>query len=277
MRKAKDTQILAKASGNDVMRREAQKRINLLQSKYKQFSDATGLPYKANSASVSGYHRVSEVPKVLTNNTENSIIKSRDNIKFDTTKIHNYKSTVADESKDFSNIGSNRFSEEAKNQLYNDERIISRNKHETALLYDAFGNQVLIVVGNENDVIFTPQQIKSMRGCILTHNHPNSSVFSPEEINMLRRGRLAEIRACNSQGAYVLRSSGSWNAKISNFKKIKEAYKECMCEVGRIYADKAAQESKSIGYYMDEMDEETLKLFSKKYGLEFMWEDNNES
>lgn len=74
MRKAKDTQILAKASGDDVMRREAQKRINLLQSKYKQFSDAAGLPYKANRASVSGYHRVSEL---TTQKINDIIIKNK--------------------------------------------------------------------------------------------------------------------------------------------------------------------------------------------------------
>lgn len=59
VRSAKDKQILAAAAGDDELRREAQRKINLLTSKYKRFSDAAGLSYKSERMSVSGFHRVS--------------------------------------------------------------------------------------------------------------------------------------------------------------------------------------------------------------------------
>lgn len=60
-RHAKDRQIIAKAAGDDELRRREQERINLITSKYTKVSKAAGLPTKAERMSVSGYHRVKEV------------------------------------------------------------------------------------------------------------------------------------------------------------------------------------------------------------------------
>ena len=120
---------------------------------------------------------------------------------------------------------------------------------------------------------FTKAEISKMKGCTLTHNHPDGTVYSPNDIDMMRQGGLAEIRACNSKGAYVLRSNSDWNSDISSWADIKERYWECMDEVGMKYRDIAAQEGKHIFYYLKQMDEDGLILFSKKYGLEFSWEE----
>lgn len=58
MRKQKDLANMAKAAGDDDLRREAQEKINLLTSKYAKFSKATGLPTKMERARVAGFHRV---------------------------------------------------------------------------------------------------------------------------------------------------------------------------------------------------------------------------
>ncbi len=47
-----------KAAGDDGMRRQAQEKINHLASKYKKFSDVSGLPTKVQRMSVSGFRRV---------------------------------------------------------------------------------------------------------------------------------------------------------------------------------------------------------------------------
>ena len=57
-RHAKDRQIIAKASGDDTLRRLEQEKINAITHKYKQLSDASGLPSKIERMSVSKYHRV---------------------------------------------------------------------------------------------------------------------------------------------------------------------------------------------------------------------------
>lgn len=58
IRKAKDSQILGRASGNENLIRESQERITQLTTKYKELSEVSKLPTKANRMRVSGYHRV---------------------------------------------------------------------------------------------------------------------------------------------------------------------------------------------------------------------------
>ncbi|MEG0998869.1 MAG: phage minor capsid protein [Clostridiales bacterium] len=65
-RHAKDRQIIAKAAGDDTLRRQEQERINLITSKYAKFSKAAGLPTKAERMSVSKYHRVKTQHERLT-------------------------------------------------------------------------------------------------------------------------------------------------------------------------------------------------------------------
>lgn len=64
IRKQKNRAIIAKAAGDDDMRRIAQMRINQLTDKYQDLSDTFGIPTKMERTSVSGYRRV-EVPKLL--------------------------------------------------------------------------------------------------------------------------------------------------------------------------------------------------------------------
>lgn len=57
-RHAKDRQIIAKASGDDFLRRLEQEKINAITREYKQLSDASGLPTKMERMAVSKYSRV---------------------------------------------------------------------------------------------------------------------------------------------------------------------------------------------------------------------------
>lgn len=80
-RHAKDRQIIAKASGDDVLRRLEQERINAITHKYKQLSDASGLPTKMERMSVPKYHKVKEnselsSAKRLNNTNKNDIINT---------------------------------------------------------------------------------------------------------------------------------------------------------------------------------------------------------
>ncbi len=60
IRSQKDTQILAKASGNNELVGEAQQKITQLTHKYKELSDVSGLPTKAQRLRVSGYRRIAK-------------------------------------------------------------------------------------------------------------------------------------------------------------------------------------------------------------------------
>lgn len=58
IRKAKDGQIAARASGNDDLAREYQAKVSRYQKEYKAFSNACGLSIKKDRTSVSGYQRI---------------------------------------------------------------------------------------------------------------------------------------------------------------------------------------------------------------------------
>ena len=80
IRKAKDTQILAKESGDVDLVRESQQRITQLTNKYKELSDTSGLSTKADRMKVSGYKRVN-VNKIQTKIQRNYIDYGTDNDK----------------------------------------------------------------------------------------------------------------------------------------------------------------------------------------------------
>lgn len=219
-------------------------------------------PKKANSP-ISGIKTTSLPVK----NTENHTFKGKFGVeKSDGSGI------MKEKSRDYSSVGTNNFSDSNKQILLQDERVLSGNNYETANIYDSNGNMKFSKKGTAEGVNFSDEEIKSMNGCILTHNHPNGTVFSPEDINILRRGKLSEIRACNEKGSYVLRNTGDWHKDLPNLKTIKDAYWNCMNTAGERYVDIAAQEGKPIFAYFGEMEEDGLRLFSEKYGLEFSWE-----
>ncbi len=60
IREQKDIQILAKASDNNELIGQAQQKITQLTHKYKELSDISGLPTKAQRLRVSGYRRVAK-------------------------------------------------------------------------------------------------------------------------------------------------------------------------------------------------------------------------
>lgn len=63
-RHAKDRQIIAKAAGDDELRRREQERINHIVSKYKKVSDTAGLPTKMERMAVGKYHRVKTIDEL---------------------------------------------------------------------------------------------------------------------------------------------------------------------------------------------------------------------
>ena len=63
IRQQKNRSVIAKAAGDDVMRREAQMKINQMTGKYKDLSDTFGLKTKAKRMQVSGYRPVKAIEK----------------------------------------------------------------------------------------------------------------------------------------------------------------------------------------------------------------------
>lgn len=79
-RHAKDRQIIAKAAGDDVLRREEQLKINQISQKYKEFADASKLPTKMERMSVSGYRKIKTNPEKYTDILKGTITKNNNNV-----------------------------------------------------------------------------------------------------------------------------------------------------------------------------------------------------
>lgn len=75
IRRQKDTAVLAKAAGDDVLRRECQSNITKLTKKYDQVADATGLRKQIGKTYVEGFVPVDlqEKPKIENKNSRSSL------------------------------------------------------------------------------------------------------------------------------------------------------------------------------------------------------------
>lgn len=172
-------------------------------------------------------------------------------------------------------LGSDAFSPEAKSKLLRGEMINNGNRYETAYIYDSDGNIKFKVKGSANEVKFTSAQIKEMKGCVITHNHPGNSCFSSDDIFMLKKTGAAEIRASTGYGTYVLQKPKKWSQEIGTYEKIDTVYNSYVDDYIYKYKDIAAQEGKHLLFYLEKAEEEATRAFAKDYGLIFKMEKYN--
>lgn len=246
--------------------KQAAVKLKREQDKLKQFCANTGRTLKPDRTAVPGYGR-SIAGKVTSISNENNILRKEKHLTLPK------QSAMLKTSKEQSPIGSQIFSKDNRVKMLQQERIISGNSYETAIIYNSDGSIAFKRKGEAYSVTFTAEQIKSMKGKTLTHNHPGGGIPSPNDINIMRRGKLAELRTCSDNGAYVIRSNGEWSKQLSSLSNIKEEYHKTIEEVGVKYRDIAAREGKSIITYLNTIDEKGLELFCERHNLTLIWED----
>jgi NAD+--asparagine ADP-ribosyltransferase len=113
-----------------------------------------------------------------------------------------------------------------KKALGDFENSTRNDKIETAGLFDYKGNLLFDKRGSKNQVSFTSDEVKMMKGNLLTHNHPSGSSFSPEDINMLVKAELKEIRAVGSDRSYTLSFKEGTPRKYLDLDIIRKAYEK---------------------------------------------------
>ncbi|HEY9737714.1 MAG TPA: hypothetical protein V6D06_15575 [Trichocoleus sp.] len=97
------------------------------------------------------------------------------------------------------------------------EDRIRKQKFESAGLYDSKGNQLFFKDGESSSVGFTRDEVRQMKNCVLTHNHPSGwkheppnprhkgNSFSPEDLGLAAAANLAEIRAVSRGYRFSMR------------------------------------------------------------------------
>ena len=84
------------------------------------------------------------------------------------------------------------------------EEEIVQNAFETVALFDAAGTLLLRAGGESNRVSFTiPAELKE-NVMVITHNHPQGTSFSPEDVGVALRTGVEELRAVSPRYVYVL-------------------------------------------------------------------------
>lgn len=81
--------------------------------------------------------------------------------------------------------------------------------YESAAIVDIDGNVLLYKGGSVDQVGFTKAECDLMKGNTLTHNHPNSSIFSVEDTFAFVNNDMQEIRATTREGLTYSISRGN--------------------------------------------------------------------
>lgn len=167
-------------------------------------------------------------------------------------------------------------SDAVRNEVRKIESLIHKQSYESAAVIDKDGKTVLFKDGKENFVAFTPDETELMRGNTLTHNHPSSSVFSAEDIDLFISSELGEIRAVGKDGThYSLKRGEEYTREMAEsflimFKSEKKrAIADAQSELDeRGTSEKIARGEMTINEANKEMNKlinESLNSFMEKY------------
>ncbi len=239
--------------GDEEKLQRDQIRLVRTREEYHRFSKAAGLPEQYERMEIAGFtwkqgkaaEKVNQGGKLesgvkeVTTDDRRTIRKAqadgKRNCADNSTRIQTEKSEIIlewDESR-----GTKCWAEDRKKRLISAEYASVREPVEYGILYDSNGKRVFRKKGDNTSVDFTPTQIKQMRGGVLTHNHPgaNYGCFSPADIDMLREGRLAEIRVATPAGVFSMQRPKKWPSGINGLAKIKDVYYDIDNTIGSEY------------------------------------------
>lgn len=160
----------------------------------------------------------------------------------------------------------------ALKRLRQDEKLIAKGPNERAIIYNPNGSVAFIKNGGETSVQFSKREIQNMAGCVLTHNHPYSTTFSPHDINMLRNGQLEEIRAAGKDGVFVLRNPGTWDSDFDNLEKIKREYEKVMQAVEPIVGKRLDDGLITLVEYNQIFQMHVMDILATRHHLDYYFE-----
>lgn len=201
---------------------------------------------------------------------QDAIFERNSELSFDENiKIVNENDVSKDDIRSENLSGSDLFSVEKQKEIYRTERIISENRYETAVVYDSDGTISFKKKGDFDTVKFTKSQLSKLKGKILTHNHPSNSGFSTDDIIFMQKHNLSEMRSCNMFGTHILRPT---EKSISvSYNELDKRLNELYNEIADKYRNIAAQNGKSIIYYLQNIEIDVMKTVSKEYNIYYEW------
>lgn len=247
-------------------------RLQLLKQEYSRFSKATGLPMQHERMEAAGFDwKKGKAAENAAKESNGAILRTVGQSGSPLVKIDSIQDVSWRK-----NVGTSKWTDEKIQALFGAEQKSVNRKTEQAVLYGANGEILLQKTGDRGRVRFTHEETLKMRGGVLTHNHPNNSCFSPEDIHTLFNAKLSEIRVVTHDGVYRLQRPSIWPKQKYSLEIIEQIYYDIDKEIcsplyGEAYAGKISfLEAEKIGQI------EVIKEFGKRHGLAFefeAWED----
>lgn len=171
-----------------------------------------------------------------------------------------------------------------RNALNVAENGIKHDRVETAILLDKHGKVLFTESqGNASSVQFTADQCAKMKDGTLTHNHPSGSTFSWQDLDLLVRSGLKEIRATSANRTYRMISIGGsfpgqgnfpqdfYNAYQANkavcdakYQKIESNYNS-----GAISYNEYADQCSNLNKELNMMNSKWLRSNARLYGYRY--------
>ena len=78
------------------------------------------------------------------------------------------------------------------------ELNIHAKKIEEAHVFDLDGKEILVKKGSGDEVKFSPEEAAKFKNSVFTHNHPNGSSFSPEDVQLAIAENVKEMRVAGT-------------------------------------------------------------------------------
>lgn len=157
-----------------------------------------------------------------------------------------------------------------------EKRIIevSKNKYEIMSAFDIYGNNILTKAGTDININFTniETNILLKEAKVITHNHPNGSTFSPNDLRLAFESlNVFEIRVISKN----IKDEGGVHS-LKNIAKISEKNKKTMVNnYNYLYNDIKKQVDSGIikgsSLEITEFTLNVMDIFKKEYDLDYLF------
>lgn len=185
------------------------------------------------------------------------------------------KGRVAPDARKMSlNDTSDKWKRAARSELKKDEKSLSWREKETAVIYDSNGKYLFTKRGDERSVSFTKSEIKKMKNCIVSHNHPSGASFSLADWTVFKRAKLQELRAIGEGKVYYIRvgekAEQLWNMPDDDFIELYEDIrKKIRKEYHNLYKSGKINKKERLLLSSDEYNRIIAEKVGVKYGKEY--------
>ena len=172
------------------------------------------------------------------------------------------------------NDTSDKWKRAARSELKKDEKSLSWREKETAVIYDSNGKYLFTKRGDERSVSFTKSEIKKMKNCIVSHNHPSGASFSLADWTVFKRAKLQELRAIGEDKVYYIRvgekAEQLWNMPDDDFIELYEDIrKKIRKEYHNLYKSGKINKKERLLLSSDEYNRIIAEKVGVKYGKEY--------